>query len=173
MTFALIHNGTVAQLSAAQFPVASPLVWVDVTSVSPAPQPSWTATQTDGVWTFVGPVVPAPTLAQQAGAAISAGVTVTLSGSVTLAATLFPTDAATQSKLGAVITTLIATSAFPGGAATYPMRDSAGTWHTFTPGQYTKVAGAIAAYVAALFLIVDGNPMSAVALPSSAISLTV
>ncbi len=112
-------------------------------------------------------------LAQQAAAAIGAGLTLTLSGTMTLAATLFPTDPATQAKLAAVVTTLLATSAFPGGVSSYPMKDSAGTWHTFTTAQYPKVAGAIAAYVAALDLIADGNPLSATALPSASISLVV
>lgn len=123
-----------------------------------------------GTWP---PPPPIQTLAQQAAAAISAGLTLTISGTMTLAATLFPTDPITTGKIGAVVTTLLATSAFPGGATSYPMKDSAGAWHTFTTAQYPKIAGAIAAYVAALDLIADGNPMGATALPSSSVSLTV
>ena len=123
--------------------------------------------------TFAAPVVPMPPLAQQAAAALGAGVTLTVSGTMTLAATLFPTDPVTTAKIGAVVTTLLATSAFPGGATSYPMKDAAGAWHTFTTAQYPKVAGAIAAYVAALDLIADGNPLSATALPSPNLSVTV
>jgi hypothetical protein len=114
-----------------------------------------------------------PDLAEQAGAAISAGCTIALSGSITLAATLFPTDPLTQGKISAVVTTIDTTGTFPGGATTYPMKDAAGTWHTFSVAQYKAVAGAIAAYVAALDLIADGNPLAASSLPADAISLAV
>jgi hypothetical protein len=117
------------------------------------------------------PPVPTPTFAQQASAAVSAGLTLTLSGSITLAATVFPTDPASQSKLGAVVTGLGATGAFPGGATSYPMKDAAGAWHTFTVNQYKAVAGAIMTYVAALDLIIDGNPMGATALPPAAVTI--
>ena len=119
------------------------------------------------------PAPPAPTLAQQALAAINAGLTITLSGSLMLAATVFPTDLVTTGKIGAVITTLNTTKAFPGGATTYPMKDAAGVWHTFTAAQYTTVAAAIAAYAAANDLIADGNPLNATALPAASVSLTV
>lgn len=119
------------------------------------------------------PPAPAPTFAQQAAAAVGAGLSVALSGAVTLAATLFPTDPITTAKIGAVVTTLLATGAFPGGAASYPMKDSTGAWHTFAAAQYTAVAGAIAAHVAALDLIADGNPLDATALPAAQVSLTV
>ena len=134
--------------------------------------PSGWAVQSGALVPYTPPVVP-PTLAQQAAAAINAGVTLTLSGSLTLAATLFPTDPVTTAKIGAVVTALLATGAFPGGATSYPMKDAAGAWHTFTAAQYPKVAGAIAAYVAALDLIADGNPLGATALPSASVSLTV
>ena len=119
------------------------------------------------------PVPPALTLAQQTAAAIAAGLTITLTGTLTLGPTVFPTDSATTAKIGAIATTLLATGAFPGGATSYPMKDAAGVWHTFTVAQYTKVAGALAAYVAALDLIVDGNPFDATALPTASITLTV
>lgn len=123
-----------------------------------------------GVWP---PAPPPPTLPQQAAAALAAGLTIALSGTMTLAATAFPTDPATTTKIGAVVTTLLATSAFPGGATSYPMKDATGAWHTFNAAQYTKVAGALAAYVAALDLIADGNPLGATALPTASITLTV
>ena len=119
----------------------------------------------------VGTAAP-PSLGQSAAAAIMAGLTITLSGSVSLTA-LVPTDPATTGKLGAVVTTLVATGAFPGGGTSYPMKDSAGIWHTFTAAQYKAVAGSIAAYVAALDLIIDGNPSGTISLPSSTISIVV
>jgi len=116
---------------------------------------------------------PVLTLAQQALIAEQNGLTISLSGSMTLAATLFPTDDATQSNITAVITTINALGTFPGGADTYPMKDASGTWHTFTVPQYKAVAGAIAAYVSALDLIAAGNPLGATALPSNSVALTV
>ncbi len=116
---------------------------------------------------------PAPTLAQQATAAIGAGLTITLSGTMTLAATLFPTDPATTAKIGAVVTAINADGTFPGGATSFPMKDATGAWHTFNASQYKAVAGGIAAYVAALNLIIDGNPLGATSLPANAVALTV
>lgn len=119
------------------------------------------------------PPAPVLTLAQQAANAATAGLTIALSGTMTIAATLFPTDATTQRKLGAVVTTLLATGDFPGGGTTYPMVDSSGAWYTFTASQYKAVAGAIAAYVAACDLIAAGNPLGATALPANTVSITV
>ena len=119
------------------------------------------------------PAPPTPTLAQQAASASVSGLTITLTGRITLAATLFPTDPATQAKLSAVVTTLIATGTFPDGMTSYPIKDASGTWHSFTDAEYKAVAGSIAAYVAALDMIADGNPFGATSLPSSTISITV
>jgi hypothetical protein len=120
------------------------------------------------------PAATAPVpLASQAATAINEGVTIALTGSVTLAATVFPTDVVTTGKIANVITTVIAASGFPGGATSYPMRDMSGAWHTFTIAQYTKVAAAISAYVADLDLIADGNPRGATSLPSSSITVAV
>lgn len=170
-SFALIDpTGRVCELAAAQFPVHADLQWIDIRAVSPPPEVGWS--YADG--TFSAPAgAPAATLAQQAAAASVAGLTIALSGSLTLAATMFPTDPATQSKLGAVVTTLTATGAFPGGATSYPLKDASGTWHTFTIDQYKAVAGAIAAYVAACDLIADGNPLGASELPANNVSLAV
>lgn len=132
-----------------------------------------------GPWTMLvsGSIVigtpPSASLALQATEAMAAGLTITLSGSVTLAATVFPVDPATTVKIGAVVTTILARGAFPGGGTTYPLKDASGAWHTFTIAQYEAVAGAIAAYVAALDLIIDGNPNGATSLPSASVSLTV
>jgi hypothetical protein len=178
--YARIVSGTVAELFTPPAGVAiadcfnAALAWVDVTAVSPPPQPGWTASETGGVWSFAAPPAPpAPALAQQAAAAISAGIILTLSGSMTLAAIAFPTDPVTQSKLAAIATTINTTGAFPGGATSYPMKDATGTWHTFTLAQYKVVAAAIAAYAASLDLIIDGNPLGAVSLPTASVALTV
>jgi hypothetical protein len=132
--------------------------------------PSGWAVQAGALVAYTPPE-PVLTLAQQAATAAVSGITLTISGSLILAATLFPTDTATQGKLNAVVTAINATGGFPGGSATYPIKDASGAWHTFMLGQYKAVAGAIAAYVAACGLIADGNPVGVAALPPAAASV--
>jgi len=126
---------------------------------------------------LVGPVAPyvAPvlTLAEQAAAALAAGLTIALSGSITLPPTVFPTDPDTQQKIGLVVTNVNAEGTFPGGATSYPIKDAAGVWHTFTVAQYKAVAAAIAAYAAPLILIIDGNPLQQTELPPNSVALTI
>ena len=172
--FAEIGNGAIANVAVATAASELPAgIWAQIDGLSPLPQIGWAAAQAGGVWQFTAPPVPAPTLAQQAATAMAAGLTISLSGSVTLAATLFPTDVATQGKLAAVAAGLGATGEFPGGATTFPMKDSAGAWHSFTQAQYKAVAGAILSYVAASQLIVDGNPLGVTALPPDSVALAV
>ena len=111
-------------------------------------------------------------LAQQAASALAAGLTISLSGSLTLSATLFPTDPTTTAKIIAMVA-MAGQGVLPIGATDYPMKDSAGIWHHFIAAQYIKVGGAIASYASALDLIADGNPLGATALPSASVSLTV
>ena len=125
-----------------------------------------------GVLVPYTPPPPVLTLAQQAANAAVSGLTIALSGTITLAATLFPTDTKTQKAIESM-NAMARAGVLPLGSTTYPMIDAAGTWHHFTASQYQAVAGAIAAYVAACDLIAAGNPMNATALPSSTISLTV
>jgi len=171
--YARIQNGVVAELFETDGNIAemfhADLEWDDVTNISPLPQQGWIKSGS----AYVQPQPPPPTLAQQAAEAMLAGLTITLSGSITLAATLFPTDPETQIKLNGVISVINTTGGFPGGAETYPIKDASGTWHSFTLAQYKAVAAAIANYVAPLDLIIDGNPLSATELPSSSVSLTV
>jgi hypothetical protein len=75
--WARIASGLVAELTAID-PTDRfhpDLVWVDVTTASPAPQDGWTATETGGVWAFAAPVLPARPLPQQAAAALDASDT--------------------------------------------------------------------------------------------------
>lgn len=174
--FALINAGMVIETGQIAFPVAAPLVWTpDISTIAPQPLVGWTAAQTGGLWAYTAPPsapLLTPTLAQQAVAAIGSGVTIALSGSTTLAPTTFPTDPTTQTKLDSVITVVTATGKFPGGETLWPMKDAVGNWHTFTIGQYTTIAAAIAGYVAPLDLIQDGNT-GVTALPSPDLSLVV
>ena len=117
---------------------------------------------------------PAPvlTLAQQAAAASVAGLSIALSGTMTLAATLFPTDASTQKAVESM-NAMARAGVLPLGSTTYPMIDASEKWHHFTAAQYQAVAGAIAAYVAACDLIAAGNPLGVSALPQNSVALTV
>lgn len=179
-TYARIQNGVVVEVIPATAPIATMFTPAFVATLAecdgtPGVAPGWTATETAGVWSFAAPVVVAPvlTLAEQAAAAIAAGLTITLSGSLTLAATVFPCDPTTQTKLNAINSVIAKTGAFPDGATSYPMKDATGAWHIFTASQYEAVAVAIADYVAPLDLMIDGNPLDATTLPSNSISLTV
>lgn len=114
------------------------------------------------------------TLAQGATLALAIGLTVTISGSMTLAATVFPVDPTTAAKITDVVATINATGGFPGAVSSFPMKDATGAWHTFeTVAQYKAVAAALSAYAAPLNLIIDGNPLNATSLPTASVSLTV
>ena len=113
-------------------------------------------------------IAPASTLAQQAQQALAAcAVTITSTATPALSAT-YPCDPATQGKLASVVTSVVATQGFPGGATVYPMKTASGAWVPMTPTQYVTVAGAIASFVGQLDLIADGNPANVTALPSNA-----
>ena len=147
----------------------------DLLAITPA---QWAERMT-GQWAVSGGALvayvspaPTPTLAQSAALASVSGLTISLTGSVTLAATLFPTDAVTQGKIAAM-NAMAMTGALPTGFTTYDMRDASGGWHHFTAAQYQAVAHAIAAYVAVLSLIADGNPNAPTSLPASSVTLTV
>lgn len=172
-TYARIQNGVVAELFETDGNIAqmfhADLEWDDVTNITPLPQQGWIKNGSS----YVQPQPPAPTLAQQAAVAMLAGLTISLSGSITLPATLFPTDPETQIKLNGVISVINTTGGFPGGAGTYPIKDAVGIWHSFTLAQYKAVAAAIANYVAPLDLIIDGNPLGATELPSNSITLEI
>jgi hypothetical protein len=172
------------------FPVVG---WYDTDALNYAtlPSPSIMVLLTDVQWSGRGAsdywaiasdgitlepyTLPAPslTIEQQAATAVVSGLTITLGGALSFAATLFPTDTTTQVKITSVVTTIVVTNAFPNGAQTYPMIDSSSTWHVFNIGQYMAIASAIANYVSALYLIADGNPFGVTVLPPSSISLVV
>jgi hypothetical protein len=117
-----------------------------------------------------------PTLAQQAAAASISGLTIVSTGpTLTMAATKFPTDAATQVILNTVVNGLNTNGTFPGGATTFPMVDAATppVWHPLTAPQYKAVATAIFNYVSGNDLIAAGNPLNATTLPAPSITISV
>ena len=118
------------------------------------------------------PPPPTLTLAQKAANAAVSGLTIALSGTMTLAETLFPTDTKTQKAVESM-NAMARAGVLPLGSTTYPMIDVNEKWHHFTASQYQAVAGAIAAYVSACDLIAAGNPLGAADLPAATISLVV
>ena len=73
MSFALIYGGVVVDISSAQFPVHSGFAWEPILAGQTVE-----VGYTFANGTFTGPPAPpAPTLAQQAAAAIAAGLTIT------------------------------------------------------------------------------------------------
>jgi hypothetical protein len=152
--FALVAGEQVAELAPEEFPIHPALVWVDVSSVSPPPNVGWTATETAGVWTFTAPAGPAPpTLAEQAVAAIDAGLAVTSTSTPALNGT-YGVDPTAQGRIASVSTYILVNGRFPGGVTAYPWLDVTGAAHVFpTTAAFQAFATALADYVAALDMI--------------------
>ncbi|MCP1221321.1 hypothetical protein NKW45_05605 [Acetobacter orientalis] len=70
MSFALVSEGVVLQISPEKFWVASGFIWIDVSAVTPAPDVRWTAQEADGVWSFTPPVIPVLPLRARAATAL-------------------------------------------------------------------------------------------------------
>jgi hypothetical protein len=167
--FALVYNGAIIETAAAPFEVAPALVWTsDISSVTPAPQPGWTATEAAGAWTFAAPPAPpTPTLAQQAAAALTAGLTIT-SPTLDLTSVTFDVGSDTQSHINSEINAILLTGAFADGGATVSWPDMAGVDHTFTVAQAKAFFAAVGAYVAALFKVQNGTLTT---LPAATVTL--
>jgi len=163
--WALILNGAVAEVTTinptGRFHPA--LQWVPCDGTV---QQGWTYVA--GV--FAAPVVAAPVLtpAQQAQAALAAGLTIS-SPTIPLAGVAFPTDLGAQAKYNSVQTNINTHATFPGGAVSGPIKDSTGAWHTVTTAQYTAIVTAISAFVSACDLVVDGYPGATV--PASSVTI--
>ena len=118
--------------------------------------PGFTAAVSGGVWTFTAPVPVVPTLAQQAQAAIGAGLAITSTGTPALSAT-YPVDAASQDHMVAEMTALLAVGTFADGTASVVWPDITGAPHTFNAAEFKALALAAGAYVAALFKVINGT----------------
>lgn len=165
--YALIFNGTVQQIEEATFSVCSPLLWVDVSAVSPAPQVGWSATQANGAWSFAAPVAPAPTLSQLAKGQLAAGVAVAFATSTSLSAT-YATTLAAQFKIASEASWLIKNGTFINGTASLVLVDATGVQRTFNPTQFAAFEAAYAPYVSAVDLVADSN---AGTLPAAVLSV--
>ena len=154
-TYALIQNGIVWELvSGVAPPEAHPaLVYVDVTSVSPAPQEGWTATETGGVWSFAAPVA---TPAQGANAMLAQGCQIVSTGTPALNGT-YALDPATQSRIQAEIISILVNGTFTNGGTTIAWPDVSGAAHSCTIAQFKALATALGGCVTTLIGIAQAN----------------
>ena len=165
--YARIQNGTIQELFTP--PAGTTLAqcfhpdvaaqFVDVTTVTPAPQPNWTAVETGGTWTFAAPVVPVPTNAQLAqaayDAAVAAGVQVTSTGTPALNGT-YALDQTTLGRITAEQVYIATAGKFTNGSTTRAWLDAAGAPHTFpSTAAFTAFAEAVAQYDDALIAALD------------------
>ena len=142
--FARIQSGAVAELFTPPdgFSISDcfhdGLVWVEVTNVTPRPEPGWSATETSGGWTFSAPaplvLSPEQQAAQELDTRIAAGISVTSTSTPTLNAT-YALDAVTLDQIGSVARDAAAGLGLPGGATTFSYPDSTGTPHALSGAQ--------------------------------------
>lgn len=101
--------------------------------------------------TFTAPIIVAPpqTLAQQAAAAMSAGLQITSTVTPALNGT-YAVDQLSQMDIIAIETSLSAGKGLPGGAASFGYQDVTGAFHSFTPANFKDFAAAVRDYVYAL-----------------------
>ncbi|OYV98639.1 MAG: hypothetical protein B7Z68_00410 [Acidobacteria bacterium 21-70-11] len=114
------------------------------------------------------PPAPTFTLAQQATAALSAGLAITSTGTPALDAT-YPCDANTQAQLSAEVISLMLNSTFADGTTSIDWVDVNRTGHTMTAAQFKTVATAIGAYVSALTKCINGQSTT---LPASSVTIS-
>ena len=116
------------------------------------------------------PSAPAPTLAQQAALALSAGLTLT---SPTLGLVSVPFDVRTDSQahVNAEVTSLLLNATFADGGATVSWPDllvPSPAQHVWSVTQFKMFATAHAAYVASLYKVINGT---LTALPAAAVTI--
>jgi hypothetical protein len=114
------------------------LVWTAVTDISPLPQVGWTATLSGTTYTFAAPPPPpAPTLAQQAQAALTAGIAITSTSTPALNGT-YAIDVGSQMKINSVALFVAVNQKFPGGATTYPWLTTSSSTPSRQPWRITS-----------------------------------
>jgi hypothetical protein len=169
--YARIVDGVVAELFTPQegFTLQDSmhpdLVWNDVTSVEGISQ-NWTATETNGVWTYAAPVIPGPTIATQALISTAAGMQIT-STTAGISGT-YPCDPTTQSKLANVALYVQANGKFPAGLTSFPVFDITGTTHLFTTTtEFLALVSKMGDYVTEIDLFAAGAVQNLPAQPVS------
>lgn len=175
---ALIRDGAVAELFtppgsttlAECFAAGVAAQFVDVTTLSPSPEPGWSATEMAGVWTFTAPAAaPAPTLAQQAAAAM-VGIAVASAGTPAVSRT-YAMDPASRATLAEVVAGINAGDGFPGGGSTFTLIDPLGTVVFPSTAVFLAVAKALRDTFYALSLIANSAAGAAATLPAQPIPI--
>ena len=175
--YALIRDGAVAELFtppgsttlAECFAAGVAAQFVDVTTLSPSPEPGWSATEMAGVWTFTAVVVSAPTLAQQAAAAM-VGIAVASAGTPAVSRT-YAMDPASRATLAEVVAGINAGDGFPGGGSTFTLIDPLGTVVFPSTAVFLAVAKALRDTFYALSLIANSAAGAAATLPAQPIPI--
>lgn len=93
------------------------------------------------------PAVPPPTLAQQAAAALGAGLTITSTSTPALNGT-YPADPATISYVNSEMVSLAKNGTFADGTTSVQWPDTSGALHTFSVTEFEAFAGAMGKFVA-------------------------
>jgi hypothetical protein len=130
------------------------LVWNDVTNVTPAPQPGWTATETNGTWSYAAPPAPpGPTPEQQAATLLAeklaAGLALTSTGAPALNGT-YALDATSTAQIFQIGLYASQFATFPSGGASQPYPDTSGTPHVFSVAEFIAFLKAVAPLVSGL-----------------------
>jgi hypothetical protein len=128
------------------------LQWVDVTGISPQPEPGDLATENNGTWTFTTPTppeAPPPTAQQLLAEKLAAGITLTSTGTPALNATYALDDVSTAQifQIGLYANQF---GVFPSGGTTQAYPDIAGTPHDFGIAAFIAFLRAVAPLVSAL-----------------------
>jgi hypothetical protein len=174
-TYARIQDNKVAELIAFN-PAGkfhSSIVWANTTGVSPAPEIGWAATETDGQWTFTPPAAaPAPTLADQARAALIAGCAVHSTAHPTLDGIYPLTDKAlldaTQTSLYILIN-----NKFPADQTEWPVLDINNQVHLIDDPQALQAAyTAVFDYAAKLKMIIAQGDNATGELPAQPVEIS-
>jgi hypothetical protein len=143
----------------------------DAVDVSDADYVALFAAQSEGHSIQPGPggapisvAPPAPTIADQAIAAINAGCQIVSTGTPALNGT-YACDAESRADIMAEMISLLANSAFTNGTSSIVWTDASGTPHTFTVVTFRPFATALGAYVGALKTIIASGAGSLPAQP--------
>ena len=172
--FALIENGSVSNVVMANAGRNSPpgQMWVQIDTISPEPGIGWDALETSGSWTFTPPPTTPPTLAQQAAAALGAGLTITSTGTPAINGTYAIADGVAfgRNDIGTEAQFISTFQEFTNGTQTleWPLIDGK-TFVTFpSTATFMNFAKAAAQYYAAVKAVAA---LGAGTLPSASVTI--
>jgi hypothetical protein len=149
-TYARIQGGIVVELVEldASLDVAvvfnPSLTFIDVTGVSPAPQPYWSYTAPS---TFAAAAEPVLRPADMYNAAIAAGCQIVSTANPSTLDGTYPLDPLSVGKITAIAAGINAGKGLPGGGSTFNLLDVAGNAHPIGSGDFLNLAAALETYV--------------------------